>query len=96
MQHVLFVVVQTDDPGNWRNFLVNSDAKLKRHDKHVLRLSETVWLIDNQAAPSALAHLIVYAENYKVPFAIGALGDAPQWLPGGIDPKTILARSAQP
>jgi len=58
----------------------------------VQRLGETVWLVNVQANPAALAALIHGAELHGLTYGILPLADVPQWLPAGFDPKTIPGR----
>jgi hypothetical protein len=87
MKNVLFVVQQPPTPAEIRRFFETADEKLKPHQKHVARISQTVWLVDNQAAPAALAWLIAMAETCHAAYARAAFESAPEWHTAGFDPR---------
>ena len=91
MKYALFAISQPDDPTAWRQFVEILDLRLKEHEKRIARPAETVWLVDNQAAPAALAWLIVTAESRKISYAIASFDSAPEWLLAGFDPRTNQA-----
>lgn len=93
MHSALFVASLTTPKTDWATFCQYVDQKLSR-DESVVRLSENVWLVNVQQSPAALGHLVHYAEAHKVAYGIVPFERAPEWLPGGFDPKTIQVRSA--
>jgi hypothetical protein len=58
-----------------------------------VRLGENVWLLIVQDTIAPLGHLVATAENRGIRYGILPFERAPEWLPTGFDPKTILAQS---
>jgi hypothetical protein len=88
MHSALFVASIPSDRGNWGMFLAMADAKLK-NDKDALRLAENVWLLNAKNSISSVGNLIATAIEIQVSYGIVAFEHAPEWLPGGFDPRTI-------
>lgn len=89
MRYVLFAVPRPIGVAqDWQQFSDNVDARLEPHKQHVVRIADTVWMVDNQGAPAALAWLIATAEARKVAYTTAAFDTAPEWLPAGFDPRT--------
>ena len=92
MRYVVFMIHQPEgDAGFWKQFFDIVDEKLKPQAKHVARAAQTVWLVDNQAAPAALAWLLATAENHRIGYSIASFDSAPEWRVAGFDPRTNQA-----
>jgi hypothetical protein len=90
MHSAIVVVKIPEDQATWLPFLATvKDASAEG----ALRLGENVWLVNFQAHPVALATLVKGAVAHGLTYGILQLDAEPQWLPAGIDPKTILDRS---
>jgi hypothetical protein len=77
----------------WGAFLTQFLGKIEQAT-NVWRLAENVWLVDMTASPGALGRMVAAAENQTMSYGILPFAVAPQWLPGGFDPKTIRGRNA--
>lgn len=100
MHSAIVVVEMPDAPHDrsvshkWQSFM--AEANSLRTDKPapldkqkgVARLGENVWLVNLQENPAALARLVYFAVEFEFPYGILPLGDEPQWLPAGFDPRT--------
>ncbi len=98
MHSALFVASMPPDAADpqghvWGVFLTQFLGKIAQA-KNVLRLGENVWLVDLTISVAPLAYMIAAAENQKFAYGILPFDAAPQWLPGGFDPKTIRGRNA--
>jgi hypothetical protein len=80
-------------PEDWTHFL-GAVSSILKDAKHARRLAENVWLVNFQAAPSALSWLVTTAERLDIPYGILPFDAEPQWLPVGFDPSTIQVQSA--
>lgn len=94
MHTVIFVaeIPGDRDQAVWREFTGDAQQKLKT-EKDAIRLGENVWLIPTHESLRALAWLIATADRLRVRYGTLPLEHAPQWLPAGFDPSTILDRS---
>jgi hypothetical protein len=95
MHSALFVAQLPRMPHEWSVFLSDTGKKLK-NEKHAQRLSENVWLLNFEAAPSDLSWLVSTAERLGIPYGILPFDAEPRWLPAGFDPKTIQVRNVSP
>lgn len=88
MHSVLFVV-SVPSQVKWREFAAHADLKLRKYPGAFLRLGENVWLLNLQLSVVPLGQLIALADQFEVSYGILPFEHAPEWLPGGFDPKTI-------
>jgi hypothetical protein len=99
--HTAIVVIQMPEPlvhesfsSKWENYLAEVHSLRKPttdpidKQKGVARLGENVWQVNMQLNTNALARLVYFATQFGFPYGISPLDAAPQWLPGGFDPKT--------
>lgn len=92
MHSPLFVTEIPKDDDKWRLFVDGVKHKIKNVEG-VLRLGENVWLLNLQKSVASLGWLIGHAEGQGIAYGLLPFENAPQWLPGGFDPKTIQDRS---
>jgi hypothetical protein len=88
MHSALFVAQSSGLPREWEVFLSETGKKLK-DEKRARRLSETVWLLNFEEAPSDLSWLVSTAEKLGIPYGILPFDAEPRWLPAGFDPTSI-------
>ncbi|HEV2162395.1 MAG TPA: hypothetical protein VGR52_09220 [Stellaceae bacterium] len=88
MHSAIFVASIPDDQRIWGNFIAYVDVKMKGAT-NVARLGENVWLVNVQKSPTPLAWLIALASDQNISHGLLPFEHAPEWLPGGFDPKTI-------
>jgi hypothetical protein len=94
MHSALFVLQLPLNESEWRNFA--DRAKLSKwQGKGASRLAENVWLLNFQESPEPLGLLIAAAAALGFSYGILPFEHAPQWLPVGFDPNTIMAGSNQ-
>ena len=92
MHSMLFVATISQQSADWRPFVQNVDAYLKKL-KGVARLAENIWLLDLTASASPLGILIHEAELLRIPYGLLSFDEAPQWLPASYNPTPIQDRS---
>jgi hypothetical protein len=94
MHSVLFAAKIPAEIQDWQTFLGAAAPKLKQA-KGVLRLAENVWLLNLQESVAPLGWLVSLADQRGLSYGILPFQDAPQWLPAGNDPSTILVHSGR-
>lgn len=92
MHSVLFVARIAIAHEDWSTFLTRAKVGLRTYP-NVSRLAENVWLVNLQENPAPLAYFVSAADALGVPYGILPFERAPEWLPVGFDPNTILGRS---
>jgi hypothetical protein len=89
MHSALFIAVLPEDERPWGAFERSANTNLKPYSQHIVRLAETVWLVDMKAKPAALAWLIASAASQQVHYGILTFENKPEWLPPEFDPMTV-------
>ena len=79
--HSVIFWAKTDEASGKYPFLSDANEKTSEFD-NVTRVSENVWIVNLESAPTILGHLICAADANKVAYAILPLGDEPQWIQG--------------
>ena len=95
MHSVLFVVSIPkfrQSPNGWDDFVTQIDVKLK-DSTNFLRLAENVWLLNLQKDVAQLGWLVSHADKRGFAYGILPFERAPEWLPAGLNPKTIQGHS---
>jgi hypothetical protein len=95
MHSALFVATLPPRPRGdvWASFTQEISGRVAP-SQHALRLAENVWLINFSESPSELAFLIQSAERNSINYGIIPFRRQPVWLPAGLDPTTIQARTS--
>lgn len=94
MHSVMFVATVGPTAQAWDEFVAFVDNSVKTTE-HVIRLSENIWLLHlakSKIATAALGTLIYRADAKGVSYGILPFEHAPEWLPGGFDPKSMPRR----
>lgn len=90
--HSALFVAQVDGKADWQDFLTKAKVGLRTYPG-VSRLAENVWIVNFQESPAPLAWFVCAADALGVPYGILPLERAPEWLPVGLDPKTIWVQN---
>ena len=95
MHSALFVArVANTLPTKWQNFLDRAKVALHTYP-NVSCLAENVWVVNFQENPAPLSYLVSAADSLGVHYGILPFEHAPEWLPVGFDPKTILGQNEE-
>lgn len=80
---------------DWSDFLDYVEGKIQP-SKYALRIAENVWLLNLQESVAPFGWLVSLAEKHGVSYGILPFERAPEWLPVGFDPTSILIQNERP